>query len=255
LKARDPGRRDAPGRVLKDRRSPRERGRMGTSVNRNAPDVRVALFDRLQPLDGFIQTRVAAVRELFLKPDRPAAVPARLGHLIIRPAAVPRESHHRRAEVGVFLHQADDVRSQRRERRFGIRRRRRRLGRRGGLRGRVRGEPRVQRAFAAIAPAATIASRRLIPAKTIASASSTSHQSPTHSPDALGGTHASDSYWYARVVDDGVARRARDAIGRGARGLATVARVFADARANIGCEGMSCRAEARGVNAATSDRI
>eukprot|EP00982_Pelagococcus_subviridis_P013165 31226-Pelagococcus_subviridis.AAC.4 len=117
---------------------------MGTSVNRNAPDVRVALFDRLQPLDGFIQTRVAAVRELFLKPDRPAAVPARLGHLIIRPAAVPRESHHRRAEVGVFLHQADDVRSQRRERRFGIRRRRRRLGRRGGLRGRVRGEPRVQ---------------------------------------------------------------------------------------------------------------
>jgi hypothetical protein len=32
LKARDPGRRDAPGEVLKDRRSPRERGRMGTSV-------------------------------------------------------------------------------------------------------------------------------------------------------------------------------------------------------------------------------
>ena len=32
LKARDPGRRDTPGKVLKDRRSPRERGRMGTSV-------------------------------------------------------------------------------------------------------------------------------------------------------------------------------------------------------------------------------
>jgi hypothetical protein len=33
LKARDPGRRDAPGRkVLKDRRSPRVRGRTGTSV-------------------------------------------------------------------------------------------------------------------------------------------------------------------------------------------------------------------------------
>jgi hypothetical protein len=32
LKARDPGRRDAPGKVLKDRRSPRQRGRMGTSV-------------------------------------------------------------------------------------------------------------------------------------------------------------------------------------------------------------------------------
>ena len=32
LKARDPGRREAPGKVLKDRRSPRERGRMGTSV-------------------------------------------------------------------------------------------------------------------------------------------------------------------------------------------------------------------------------
>ena len=32
MKARDPGRRDAPGKVLKDRRSPRRRGRMGTSV-------------------------------------------------------------------------------------------------------------------------------------------------------------------------------------------------------------------------------
>eukprot|EP00982_Pelagococcus_subviridis_P008714 30864-Pelagococcus_subviridis.AAC.17 len=32
LKARDPGRRDAPGKVLKDRRSPRQRDRMGTSV-------------------------------------------------------------------------------------------------------------------------------------------------------------------------------------------------------------------------------
>ena len=36
LKARD-GRRDAPGKVLKDRRSPRRRGRMGTSVKKNAP--------------------------------------------------------------------------------------------------------------------------------------------------------------------------------------------------------------------------
>ena len=32
LKARDPGRTDTPGKVLKERRSPRERGRMGTSV-------------------------------------------------------------------------------------------------------------------------------------------------------------------------------------------------------------------------------
>ena len=32
LKARDPGRRDAPGKVIKERRAPRERGRMGTSV-------------------------------------------------------------------------------------------------------------------------------------------------------------------------------------------------------------------------------
>ena len=32
LKARDPGRRDAPGKVLKERRSPRRRDRMGTSV-------------------------------------------------------------------------------------------------------------------------------------------------------------------------------------------------------------------------------
>ena len=34
LKARDPGRRETPAKVLKDRRSPRERGRMGTSVER-----------------------------------------------------------------------------------------------------------------------------------------------------------------------------------------------------------------------------
>eukprot|EP00982_Pelagococcus_subviridis_P017627 31552-Pelagococcus_subviridis.AAC.11 len=34
MKPRD-GRRDAPGKVLKDRRSPRRRGRMGTSVRRN----------------------------------------------------------------------------------------------------------------------------------------------------------------------------------------------------------------------------
>eukprot|EP00982_Pelagococcus_subviridis_P004342 29130-Pelagococcus_subviridis.AAC.6 len=33
LKARDPGRRETPGKVLKDRRSPRRRGRTGTSVN------------------------------------------------------------------------------------------------------------------------------------------------------------------------------------------------------------------------------
>eukprot|EP00982_Pelagococcus_subviridis_P016665 31491-Pelagococcus_subviridis.AAC.1 len=32
MKARDPGRRDAPAKVLKDRRSPRRRGRTGTSV-------------------------------------------------------------------------------------------------------------------------------------------------------------------------------------------------------------------------------
>eukprot|EP00982_Pelagococcus_subviridis_P011552 31094-Pelagococcus_subviridis.AAC.3 len=32
LKARDPGRRETPGKVLKERRSPRERGRMGASV-------------------------------------------------------------------------------------------------------------------------------------------------------------------------------------------------------------------------------
>ena len=32
MKARDPGRRKTPGKVLKERRSPRRRGRMGTSV-------------------------------------------------------------------------------------------------------------------------------------------------------------------------------------------------------------------------------
>eukprot|EP00982_Pelagococcus_subviridis_P001631 12979-Pelagococcus_subviridis.AAC.1 len=36
LNARD-GRRDAPGKVLKDRRSPRRRGRMGTSVRNSTP--------------------------------------------------------------------------------------------------------------------------------------------------------------------------------------------------------------------------
>ena len=34
LKPRDPGRRETPGKVLQDRRSPRRRGRMGTSVRR-----------------------------------------------------------------------------------------------------------------------------------------------------------------------------------------------------------------------------
>ena len=38
LKARDPGRRESPGeKVLKERRSPRQRGRVGTSVQQNAP--------------------------------------------------------------------------------------------------------------------------------------------------------------------------------------------------------------------------
>eukprot|EP00982_Pelagococcus_subviridis_P006334 30067-Pelagococcus_subviridis.AAC.3 len=31
MKPRDPGRRETPGKVLKDRRPPRQRGRMGTS--------------------------------------------------------------------------------------------------------------------------------------------------------------------------------------------------------------------------------
>ena len=34
MKARDPGRRETPGKVLKDRRAPGERGRMGTGVRR-----------------------------------------------------------------------------------------------------------------------------------------------------------------------------------------------------------------------------
>eukprot|EP00982_Pelagococcus_subviridis_P015879 31435-Pelagococcus_subviridis.AAC.3 len=37
LKPRGSGRRDAPAKVLKDRRSPRQRGRMGTSTNANTP--------------------------------------------------------------------------------------------------------------------------------------------------------------------------------------------------------------------------
>jgi hypothetical protein len=39
LKARDPGRRETIAKVLKDRRPPRRRGRMGTSVKENAPDL------------------------------------------------------------------------------------------------------------------------------------------------------------------------------------------------------------------------
>jgi hypothetical protein len=43
LKARDPGRRESPGeKVLKDRRSPRRRGRTGTSVKENAPPPRAS---------------------------------------------------------------------------------------------------------------------------------------------------------------------------------------------------------------------
>ena len=38
LKARDPGRRESPAKVLKDRRSPRRRGRMGTSLGGGAND-------------------------------------------------------------------------------------------------------------------------------------------------------------------------------------------------------------------------
>jgi hypothetical protein len=42
LKARDPGRRESPGeKVLKKRRPQRERGRMGTSVRWDAPDLNV----------------------------------------------------------------------------------------------------------------------------------------------------------------------------------------------------------------------
>ena len=38
LKPRDPGRRESPAKVLKDRRSPRERGRTGTSLGGGAND-------------------------------------------------------------------------------------------------------------------------------------------------------------------------------------------------------------------------
>jgi len=43
LKARDPGRREMPRKVLKDRRSPRRRGRMGTSVRRTHQTITAAL--------------------------------------------------------------------------------------------------------------------------------------------------------------------------------------------------------------------
>ena len=54
MKPRDPGRRDAPGKVLKERRSPRQRGRMGTSVRRT--HLRVALV--ADERDGHVRVRV-----------------------------------------------------------------------------------------------------------------------------------------------------------------------------------------------------
>eukprot|EP00982_Pelagococcus_subviridis_P005637 29750-Pelagococcus_subviridis.AAC.2 len=44
MKARDPGRRDATGKVLKERRSPRERGRMGTSVRSDRTHLRLGVL-------------------------------------------------------------------------------------------------------------------------------------------------------------------------------------------------------------------
>eukprot|EP00982_Pelagococcus_subviridis_P007735 30719-Pelagococcus_subviridis.AAC.4 len=51
LKARDPGRRETTGsKVLKKRRSPRRRGRMGTSVRQNAPSAAAATADGASPV-------------------------------------------------------------------------------------------------------------------------------------------------------------------------------------------------------------
>ena len=60
LKARDPGRRETPGKVLKDRRSPRRRGRMGTSVRQNAPEILPRVDQRA--------ALVAPLREVRLQP-------------------------------------------------------------------------------------------------------------------------------------------------------------------------------------------
>jgi hypothetical protein len=77
LKARDPGRRETPGdKVLKKQRSPRERGRMGTSVKTlerafwRHPPARMIL-----PPDHLLHVRV----------ERPPPRPRRLGLLLAAP--------------------------------------------------------------------------------------------------------------------------------------------------------------------------
>jgi hypothetical protein len=68
LKARDPGRRDAPGKVLKDRRSHRQRGRMGTSVHTCRPTRLMSPRRRLgrDPFDRSARRRRRPGRRLSL---------------------------------------------------------------------------------------------------------------------------------------------------------------------------------------------
>jgi len=152
LNARDPGRRDTPGKVLKDRRSPRERGRVGTSVRKSR--LKLEPLQLLQP-----QHRVFGVQErlrdrVLRRPefrerarDVLGGGPARVRERVRRARrprgivlSVPRRSR-RRARGAAFGHADGEElgvggRRGGSERRAGGRRRRRRRRhrRRGGAR-------------------------------------------------------------------------------------------------------------------------
>eukprot|EP00982_Pelagococcus_subviridis_P007888 30771-Pelagococcus_subviridis.AAC.2 len=92
MKARG-GRRETTAKVLKDRRSPRRRGRMGTSVNMNAPPRAPPFHERPQPSRAGVppQRRARrrphrAVRELQLHAEH-------LHHPLVLPADRAARGH------------------------------------------------------------------------------------------------------------------------------------------------------------------
>ena len=137
LKASDDGRRDAPGeKVLKDRRSPRERGRMGTSVRRTRLLFRdVGVF--AQSVDELLSRRLHLLR-----------VPLLVFHLLGREAA---DGFDEVLECREALHHVDehllDVanRGKRRVEVLLVRLLRRLRGRRLRVAGGVRGGRRLER--------------------------------------------------------------------------------------------------------------
>ena len=105
-------------------------------------NIRVTLLNRFKLLHRLIEPSVTTVREFFLEPNRTTARTASVCHSIVRPGRVPRQAHHRRAEILVARHELRNIHAKRRERRLrGLhcrcsffhslgrrRRRRRRLG-------------------------------------------------------------------------------------------------------------------------------